>query len=83
MSLQFATHGTREGVLKKVTDMASAKLPPGTDEKQVANVAALIAAEIAAMPDGEHNGVRIHTEASCHAGARTIQVTLFPSKLEV
>lgn len=90
MSLQFSGHGTREGVLKKLSEFCPAppadakddKLPHGSDRAQVEAVRSLVASEIQAI-DPKSNGVQVMAEANAHAGARTVTVTIFPREVSV
>ncbi|HEV2350803.1 MAG TPA: hypothetical protein VG028_13260 [Terriglobia bacterium] len=83
MSLHVDEHGTREGILAHIKELgADGKLAPGTDKAQTEAVKSLLLTEIAALP-AEFNGLRIHADATVHAGGRNITIVLVPQKLRV
>jgi hypothetical protein len=84
MSLQLNGHGDRNAVIKKIQSQAWDKDKPthGTDEKQFEAVRNLVVSEINALPE-DVNGVRVVCEAVAHGNGRTIQINIFPQKLDL
>lgn len=80
MAFQISAHGSREGVLKHISE-AKAK-PEGSDQRQIDAVKALLISEINALPP-EINGVRVEASGQSDASIRTASFQVFPLKLHL
>jgi len=76
----ITAHGTREGSLKAIEKQ---EVPASADSPEhVAKVKALLAEEIAALPD-KVNGVRVTCDVNCHERARQTHITIVGAELHL